>query len=241
MTVSKEDQEIALAEEVRCAIYFIEFGLIALNRLENVEHLHILLLSNGFERLLKVIFCLDYLEQNSRLPNEDIFPKTHDIEKLLKKVFDRAKQWNYAEKCETTRADMDFLEKDCDLKKLVKILTDYGKANRYYNFDVIICKNHIGSDPTLLFESYRTEISKRMPNTKNKVTVGTPEEGLDDDLIYANRQITKSLQRFARALFRMFIWGKVGQYGDKLRQIVGDFLVLQDAKLEQVEYRWLGS
>lgn len=233
------DQDIALAEEVRCAIYLIEFGLIALNRLENVEHLPIFLLSNGFERLLKIILCLDHLEQYSKFPNTSNFNKTHDVKKLLEQVVAIAKNWKYTGKCKSTKADMDLLENDRKLKRLVKILADYGNAGRYYNIDTIVGKKRIGSDPIQLFDSYRTGISNRMPNSRKKAAVGTPEEKLQECVCYANRQITKSLQRFARALCRMFIWGKLGQRGQNLSQIVGDFLDIQDVKLEQLKFPWL--
>jgi len=211
MSVST-NKKIELCEEVNCAIYFIEFGLIALNWIKNVEHLTILLLSNGFERLLKIILCLDYLEQNGQFPDSKSFRKhkNHDIEKLLKQVIDITKKWKYQEKCESTRVDMGFLENDCELKRLIKIMSDYGKGNRYYHTNILIGQKIIGSDPAQLFGSNH---------------IGN----------------TKFLQRFARALCRMFIWGELGQIGKDLSQIVGDFLDLQDETLEQVEFPWFRS
>jgi hypothetical protein len=246
------DEEIALVEEVRYAIYLIESGLIVLNRIENfgrivlnraenVEHLPILLLSSGFERLLKTMFLLDHLERYGQFPNERNFEKKHDVNFWLKQALNISKEWKYAEKCVSARADMDYLENDCDLRRLVKILADYGQRYRYYNIDLIIGKKQTSSDPIHVFESYREEISNRMRNSQENAISGTPEERNSDRYAYANRQITKSLQRFARALCRMFIWGKLGQIGDNLRNVVGYFLDLQDADLEQVQFSWFGS
>lgn len=123
MSVS-EDQKTAVVEEVYSAIYLIEFGLLALNELANAEHLPVLLLSNGFERLLKMILCLNDLEQEGQLPTASSFSRNrnHDIDRLLKQVIDIAKQWNCEERYKkSAKADMDFLEQDRDLERLVPI------------------------------------------------------------------------------------------------------------------------
>ena len=55
-----EDVEIAVVDEVEAAISFIDVGLTSLKRLalDDFAHLPILLLSNGFERLLKMIIFM---------------------------------------------------------------------------------------------------------------------------------------------------------------------------------------
>lgn len=237
------DQEIAMIEEVNCAIYLIEFGLIALNRVSNAEHLPILLLSNGFERLLKMVICLDFLKHKGQFPDTSTFKKTHNVDQLRDRVNDIVKKWEYAEKCATAREDINFLQNDGDLKELVGILTKYGKpkGGRYYNIDVVIGEENIGNDPIQLFDSYCTQVSRRQPNSQKKTTGVTPEEKIDESVRYVNRQITMLSQRFARALCRMFIWGNLGQIGQDIANIVEDFLCLRDEDLGKVKLRWFQS
>jgi hypothetical protein len=210
------DREIALVEEVNTAIFLVREGLLSLEKLQvdgDLSHLSMLLLSNGFERLLKTIICLSALEKNPSNPDfrdikRDI--KTHNINDLLKRTISICKDWNYREKCAETKKDMVFWENCKDLQELVEILTNFGdKSGRYYNVDFIIGSKTIWQNPCKLFESYC-----------NGKTV---------------KDITTLLQRFARSLCRMFVWGQLGQTGKNMEQIVGDFCYLPDGDLGQVK------
>ena len=209
------DQEIALLEETKTAIFLIRQGLISLKWLKDdvdLAHLPILLISNGFERLLKTVICLNAFEEN---PDNPDFGKieTHNVEKLLKRVINIGRRWSYEKRCAKTKKDMVFLETCKDLRVLVKLLTKFGdKSGRYYNIDLLIGKKKNYNDPSKLFISY---LDDKM------------SEGITDIICH----ITMLLQRFARALCRMFIWGELGQTGKDMANIVGYFLEVEDGDL----------
>ena len=240
-------RNLALIEEVRTAIYLIQEGLISLNRLDGANdfaHLPILLLSNGFERLLKMVICLDYLERKGQFPNDSSFHeyKHHKIGKLLKQVIHIAKGWKYSESREATKSDMEFLENDDDLKRIVTLLEKYADAGRYYNIDVIVGKKHSADDdPVRLFDSYCDDIFFSQSDWQNKITGENLGERMDENIRYINRHITTLLQRFARALCRMFTMGRLGQIGSQQTGTIGCFLYLQDKDLGQVQSRWFKS
>ncbi len=213
------DRELALAEEVQTSVFLVREGLISLERLKNdadLSHLPSLLLSNGFERLLKAVICLNALEEN---PQDPYFGKikTHNIKKLLERVIRIAKKWNYAGKSTETRKDMDFLQNCDNLRKLVEVLTDFAdKSGRYYNINVVINPEKTWVNPHECFMSYCDERS-------------------NNGEINVIHHVTKLLQTFARSLCRMFIWGELGQIGKNMQQIVGQFYYLSDKKLGQVQ------
>ncbi len=216
------DKEIAFLEEVKTAVFLIREGLISFKCLiddVDLSHLPILLLSNGFERLLKTIICSSCLEKDLIKPNFGCI-KTHDVKKLLERVIKTAQEWTYERRCVKTKKDMAFLENCKDLRELIILLTDFGdKSGRYYNIDLIIGDKKDYVDPSKAFIVY---CDKKMT------------DGVSDPISH----ITTVLQKFARALCRMFIWGEVGQMGKDAETIVEDFLYLNDEELGQVQSKF---
>ena len=97
--------------------------------------------------------------------------------------------------------------------KLVKLLTNFiDKSGRYYNIDLLIGKKKDYSNPSELFISYLDD--KTMEGISNIIC-----------------QTTTLIQRFARVLCRMFIWGDLGQTGKDIAGILSYFLELQDSQL----------
>ena len=209
------DQEIALLEEAKTAIFLIREGLTALKSLQDdvdCRHLPMLLLSNGCERLLKTVIILNAFERSPGNLNLKSI-KIHDIDKLLKQVIETASAWSYEQTCPEAKKDMLFLRGCRDLRRLVKLLTDFAdKSGRYYNIDLLIGKKPSYNDPGKLFISYLDE---------------KKSEGITDVICHT----TTILQRFSRALCRIFIWGDLGQTGKDMACILGYFLDLKDADL----------
>src|SRR4030042_3998603 len=209
------DQEIALLEETKTAIFLIREGLISLRSLKNdvdFAHLPILLLSNGFERLLKILIILDAFINGPEKPDFRGI-KTHNIHDLLRRVIEIEKKWDYENRCPETKKDIAFLEKCDDLQKFVELLTNFvDKSGRYYNVDLLIGKKKDYSNPSELFILYLDDKTR---------------QGISDTICHTITLI----QQFARALCRMFIWGDPGQTGKDMAGIVGYFLDLQDSQL----------
>jgi len=237
---SNQVRHSALIEEVRTAIYLIRQGLVSLNELSGANdfaHLPILLLSNGFERLLKMVICLDHLERNHSLPTQSSFRRHehHRVTELLKEVIELAKRWDHGMSRAATRDDIAFLENDEDLHRIVALLQKYADAGRYYHIDVILGKARSPEDnPVQLFESYSMEVLSRKPNCQDMIRGNNPAEALESTISYINKEVTILLQRFARALSRMFTLGELGQIGKRMTGIIGVFLFLQDQDLGTV-------
>lgn len=235
----QEIQEIALMDEVDVAISFIDVGLTSLKRLaiDDFAHLPIVLLSNGFERLLKMIICLDYREQNGEFPNASGFRKkikTHNVEKFLQRVVDISKRWEYEKETAETKKDMDFLENDAELQIIVKLLTEYGISSRYYNINIIIGEKNSYGKPSKLLEYYYWDFEEKLPRKKN-VTTG--------NILSFREHITRLLQQFRMALCHMFIWGKLGKTGKEIGKsnILVGIINLRDEDLGQVKPRFCES
>ena len=247
MTQSERLKNLALIDEVRTAIFFIQEGLISLNRLDAANdfvHLPLLLLSNGFERLLKIIICLDYLEHTGEFPNSRKFQRwirNHVVADLLKKVIEIAKKWKYGESRIATEKDMAFLQNDDDLRKMVALLGNYGDKARYYNMNVIVGQANDTDDPEQVFDAYSTDFFMRQKDWQERITGETLGNRIDENIRSVNRQITKLLQTFARALCRMFTLGKLGQPGKAQTGVIGSFLFLGDDDLDKVKPRWFES
>lgn len=238
LTIDK-DLENALMEEVDVSISFIDVGLTSLERLaiDDFVHLPIVLLSNGFERLLKMIICLDYREQNGEFPNASGFRKkikTHDIKDLLQRVVNISKRWKYEKKSAETKEDMDFLENDAELQSIVKLLTEYGISSRYYNINIIIGEKNSYGKPSEILENYYLDFEEKL-HWEKKVTTG--------NITSFRENITRLLQQFRRALCRMFIWGKLGKTGKGIGEsnILVDIINLRDEELGQEKHRFCES
>ncbi|KPJ62405.1 hypothetical protein AMJ44_15630 [candidate division WOR-1 bacterium DG_54_3] len=234
-------KKLALIQEVRTAIFFIKEGLVSLNRLDgenDFSHMPVLLLSNGFERLLKVIICLDYIEIHGIFPETSSFQKsiiTHVLDNLLERVICIAHKWKYSERCIAAQMDIDFLENNNDLHRVVFLLSAYGDKARYYNMNVIIGLKNLTDDPEQAFESYCTDIFTRQQNWQEKIKGENLSEKLDANIHYVNQQITMLLQKFARALCRMFTLGNLGQLASQQIGPISYFLYLKDEDLYKVK------
>jgi len=171
---------------------------------------------------------LGYRERNGRFPNtKDFKIKTHDIEDFLERVITIAKGRSYEKRCAEAEKDMDFLENDTELQRIVKLLTEYGISSRYYNINIIVGEENRYGKPVELFESYCRDLEQ----------LGWEKKVTGESLVPVRQHITSLLQQFRSALCRMFIWGELGQTGKEIGEsnIVRDLLCLRDEDLGQVK------
>jgi hypothetical protein len=241
-------RQLALTQEVTTAIYLIQEGLISLDQLSGADdfaHLPVLLLADGFERLLKIIWCLDYLHRQGEFPDHRTYNehcKHHKVTELLDQVTNIARQWDYSEQSEAARIDMEFLENDADLRQIVGLLEKCADAGRYYNIDVIIgSRRSPDDDPVCLFYWYCSDVLSRRPERQDRTTANNLRQRTEQDIRYVNRQMTVLLQRFARALCRMFTLGRLGQPAQQMTGIIGTFLRLRDQDLGNISPGWFDA
>ena len=221
-------QNIAFIQEAETAVTLTLDGIIAINRI-NAEvikyHTCLQLVSQGLERLMKLIICIGELEQQGRLSERDEIKKFgHDLLKLADAVVSFADRIGYSKSRPAVKEDIDFIRGDKQLRELLAILTGFGTRARYYDLDTLLDpKVAERPDPSVNFERFMDDIQRRSRDPQ--AIIGMP------DYRAAKAELTETLQRFARALCRMFTFGPLGSHGNQVYHAVSPFLHLWDEDL----------
>lgn len=231
---------LALDRELLNAIRLIRAGLGQLQLLDGANdfyHLPILTLANGFERLMKTILCFRELEASGQYPDRKFFQtndrKGHDLELLLQRVKEECFLTHYVNRIPAASEDLEFL-KSQELAEFVGILSRFGQSARYYYLDVVLGKEPRTGDPEA--EWQQLEASLVLGSANLLKTVGTREVGNE-----VRTLIVGMLERFARALSRLFTIGRLGKEARRHAGYVNCFLQLRDGQLGQIRYNPNGS
>ena len=224
----------ALLEEFEISNKLIKLGfgeLQNINLSNDFSFLPFQLLSQGFERFMKAYICIGYFNKNGVLP-DFIYLKSlgHDLEKLLKEITN-----NYYYDYDRPQFDLDnkFIQTNEDLKKLIFILSEFGKLSRYHNFDLITNNTKIGVDTKKLWEEFGNTIL----NNKDY------EKLMDFDLCHeVYEKITNHIiivfEKFVSALSRQFVFKCLGQKALQLSVTIAfDFGMLYDKDFGKKDYR----
>lgn len=224
-------KKFCLYQEVRISIKLLLLGFKALqgiNEENNFYHLPFLLLSSGFERLMKCMVCFKYYKDNNKYPNLKQI-QTHDLiflkDKLIKECIPEA----IANKREATKDDYKFIKNNKELNTLIKILSKFGQYARYYNLDVVV---GISKPENVEGHWKRYELELISKNEKVKALY------LKNKPIYnfVNKEIIIILERFARALVRQFTLGDLGNEVRKCVSLISPFLFFKDEELGKRNY-----
>jgi hypothetical protein len=238
------EQQLALIRETETAVFLIHEGLLSLNRIDGANdfyHGPLGLLSQGFERLMKVVVCLGELEDSGVLPTVQDIRRVygHDLRKLKDAVVLLAQPHDDFIARPAVRADIDFMQKDSLLGDLIDTMAEFGDAGRYYNLDLLLegrgASPKVRRDPDDLFRAIERGVLHGHPEWVEKV--GEPAE-LQSFYRTLSAELTRVLQRFTRALCRFFTLGPLGSPGKRLTGTVKAFLFLQDDDLSDVPSRW---
>lgn len=222
-------QNGAFIFETETAVNLTLDGIVTINRIDaEVVKFHtcLLLVSQGLERLMKLVIIVGEFEQNSDSPPQtDVAGFKHNLIKLADAVVSFAEQIDYQESRPASKEDMDFIRNDERLRKLLEILTDFGKRGRYYDLDTLLMNPKVSMrlDPATEFENFMDDIYRKNQGSQENISV--------PDYSMAKAEITEILQRFTRALCRMFIWGPLGATGRLVSPTVGPFWKLRDEDL----------
>lgn len=229
---------ICLGDELQTSIKLLQLGLGELQKINmsnEFYHLPFLLLSSGFERLMKCMICFKYLEDKGRFPSlDEIKGRTngHDLFFLKEKVISDCISKNTVIKRQATKDDYDYISNDSDLNKLIEMLSEFGQYARYYNFDIVTGKQNPAPDVKQRWEQYEFELIK----DDNSLLSFLSGNKLDEVYKEINRKIISKLERFARALARQFTLGDLGQEARKYTGTILPFLNLRDDELGQTDY-----
>ena len=210
------DEDLALVQETNSAVYLVEVGLFLVRDMRNVEHAQLAVLSNGLERMLKLVILVDFSAANSRFPNlteynDSMGCKTHDLRSLLRKVVEITENQSVGARA---LQDLQFLKSPTGvLDNLLGIFSEYGQQGRYHDLNILAGANLQGNDPSLRLEYL-----------------------LDSTPI---QEIVGAIQRLARSLCWIMRGRMSNGLADKMNQLLGYFLYLEDADLSKLTFDWL--
>lgn len=234
-------RSLHLGQEVNVAVGLLEQGLAAvqgdIGRAGSMDHLQLVLLSTGLERLLKCILAYHIRETQGRFPRGGEIRKTHDVESLLDEVLDRVFSSDYLAK-PAARADCEFLRNDPRLRALVRALKQFAEPlGRYWNLNAAMGADVSSTPPQDAWKDVEMQVMD--------------EEGLgetfaalnEDDVLGINavfaqlaNAIVAILERCFRALCTLFVLGALGYDGTTVAPLVQDFVVIRDEDLGARRY-----
>ena len=231
-------REICLFMEVETSVKLLKKGMGDLQNIGSANDFYyapILLLSSGYERLIKCLLCLAFMDENMNFTETPYHPKGrggHDLDLLLKKLLALCEQKNYSSRFPAAKVDFDLLDKDKDLRKIVSLLSSFAQGGRYYNLDIVLKGTSKYKDPTTMWQEIEMVILQRNDLLKK----------LNDNDTYnihreINRELIITLEKFARALSRLFTLADFGDFAKQASPLVYDYLMLMDKDLGTRDYR----
>lgn len=236
-------QLISFNEEILTSIRLLQLGLRELQEIgfeNDFYHLPLLLLSSGFERLMKCMICLKYFDNNAKFPtSEEIKSFGHNLVNLKDKIISDCISKDTLCKRPATKQDYEFLNEDKNLDKLIKILSDFGQNARYHNLDVVGGEKTPETDIKARLEELELQIVKRKyeDDSKSFKEILTNIDKKDEFYEETYTIIIRKLQRFARALVRQFTLGDLGKEARRYSGLLKPFLNLRDEELGRINKR----
>jgi hypothetical protein len=236
-------QKLAIDQELLNAVRLIQAGLGQLQKLDGANdfyHLPLLTLSSGFERLMKVMLCFRILEKTGEFPSTKDIPSNregHNLELLLKRIREECFLATYVDHIPVAKEDLAYLESE-ELLSFLSVLSNFGQAARYYHFDVVLGRQPKTDAPDREWESIETAIIIKRPDLIKEIERFPASDKIHQEIAV---EMVSRLERFARALARLFTIGGIGQEAKRYLGYISKFLHLSDESLGKNEYSPFGS
>jgi len=231
-------KKFAIINEVETSINLLYYGLREIQQINGANdfyHVAFLLLSSGFERLMKTIICFHHIKIHKEYPKKNIFPKGrkgHDLMLLLNLITTACFKKEYLKR-PAAKEDLEYLKNDEQLHRFVKILSDFGQSARYHNLDVIIENESTTVSPEEQWQRMELEILKDIKDWDQKIMNPESMNKIFDNII---ETIVIQFEKFARALCRLFTMGDLGEEASKNIGFITHFLFLSDSDLGNTVY-----
>lgn len=227
-------RNFCLQDELEAAYKLIVAGFGDLQEIDmgnDFYHLPHQSLASGIERLMKCYICLVCEARNGSFPNcQDLKKLGHDLSSLSETICCKYISKN---KIPRLKEDYSFLVNDELLKRIIHILSEFGKKARYYNLDVVTGKQKLPINPKEKWEELESSIEDIAPYLGSEAT-----EALQRDYYpRVHSQIIAKLERFIRAIAMQFT---LEEHGGRLRQyssVFTSFRKLRDEELGTTDYR----
>ena len=230
-------QKASLFLESEFAFYAIESGLAVLeqNRMYASRPYHfvwMLLLANGFERLLKVVLCLETLQRTNAFPNKkQLKAFSHDLVQLDQRLQQTCFQASYLATAQGA-ADYAWLSNDPVMRELLLLLRDFAVADRYMFMD------QIGEPKAPAHEWPKQRWEEIEALAVPGATWNLPQE--EEHAIKRQRTnvLKAHIEQYTRAIARLFVHGQLGSLGrSMITSADNHFWQLDDAQLGTHQYR----
>src|SRR3989338_8024188 len=171
-----EHKKISLLSEIRTSIYLLKKGMAELQKISGSNdfyHLPVLLLSSGFERLIKCLLCLALMDDKGNLKKKKPFKTSgregHDLDILLNSLLSVCENKNYFSKSQAAKEDIDMFANDKNLRKIITLLSEFAQRDRYYNLDVVLENSTNSKDPLRGWDEIEKAITQHCPDISKKL------------------------------------------------------------------------
>lgn len=227
-------KRLYLLQELDLSVATIKSGLAILQRSRPYKTQHflfLLILSTGFERLMKCLLCLHSLDARGKfLTERELRSLGHDVVKLRDEVASECFNTE-SFKRPAVKEDHEFILHDKLLNAVLEALSAFGLQDRY------VYMNGINNpDTTGEWLDRRWEQIEGMTMSQDEGLRLVMENQLDEYKARATRAIMVCLERFLRALARTVTMSGLSRDVQSLGTGVWDFLMKRDEDLGQTEY-----
>ena len=232
-------RRIAFIEETEVAVSWLVKGIDFIDDWYGGEDDRItgmLLLSQGYERLLKLTGALLLFQRDGALPTSAHIRKkySHRLPKLVDLVLEEVTKYPVFLSRAAIADDARFLRNDEHWKMAIGILGDFGQGGRYHNLDVLLDgSGNQSKGPLDRWSELEMWIYQHKEDTAFLNRLMQDEPGSFGKEWYprlAKIQIA-CLQRAARALCRIWTLGPLQEDARFATGLIGRFLFLQDHQL----------
>lgn len=234
------EQELSLHDELHTAVRLMQMGLKEVRNIDggnDFYHPLMLTLASGIERFMKVIICFHILETTGTFPS--VYPWEakkkqigHDLVFLLAHITTHCFSDVYLRKIPVAKGDIDYLRNDTHVLEIVRILSAFGQAARYYNLDLIKGQKTYSS-PKDEWQKLESIILREKSDWQKLIDT---DLYLEETYKHINQEIILRIEKFVRALSRLFTIGGLGQKAKQYSSAVFPFVQLSDEQLGKTEY-----
>jgi hypothetical protein len=235
MSTLTQQQVVALLDELESATKLIDLGVGELHKIDGANdyyHLPLQLLSQGLERFLKLTYVMAQigskgspptLRRMSRHYGHELLPLTEDLVNLVEQSAEYATR-------PAVQDDIDFIRSDRDLRRVLEMLSAFGKEGRYHRLDELLgaASADSDSDPYRRWAAFELEVVQRHEDWPERG--GSVEDSADLHRDIAT-YIAGRVDRFARAIARMWTLGALPGEARRYSGLLKPFLFLRDEAL----------
>jgi hypothetical protein len=227
-------QALALIDELESATKLVDLGvgeLHALSFANDFFHLPMQLLALGLERFLKLTYAMAVVGDSGRLPDRKHMKRVgHDLADVTDRLVRLVEAVpGYASRPAVSE-DLIFIRDNVDFRRVLALLSDFAKEGRYHRLDEFLDPDSVDvdHDPYRTFESLEMEFVQRQPDWVELIEA---PEGARELQRKSVLHLAYLIDRFARAIARMWTLGALPDECRRFSALVRPFLGLGDDQL----------